>query len=116
MYNRAVCVHKFVYESLMRMAWTEFLKWIEENNAGDIQCIQDTLHLISELADDLWQKGLKTTIENSTFQELQILWNAFHFFDKIGYTNGDLSSFWMSYVDFVEDIILGLLRASRECI
>lgn len=27
---------------------------------------------------------------------------------------GDLSSFWMSYVDLVVDVMLNLLRASRE--
>ena len=29
-------------------------------------------------------------------------------------SNGKLSAFWMSYVDIVERIVLGLLRASRE--
>ena len=28
--------------------------------------------------------------------------------------NGDLSAFWMSYVDFVQDVLLGHLRASCE--
>ena len=28
--------------------------------------------------------------------------------------NGELSAFWMSYIDFVENVVLGLLRASRE--
>ena len=38
----------------------------------------------------------------------------FHqYLDLLRNDNGKLSSFWMSYVDMVE-IILGLLRSSRE--
>ena len=29
-------------------------------------------------------------------------------------TSQSLSAFWMSYIDMVEDVLLGLLRASRE--
>ena len=30
-YNRAVRVHKYIYEALMRLAWEEFLLWAEDN-------------------------------------------------------------------------------------
>ena len=39
-------------------------------------------------------------------------WNEY--LDFLRHDNGNLSEFWMSYVDIVGDILLGLLRASRE--
>ena len=36
------------------------------------------------------------------------------FLNNLRESNGELSAFWMSYVDMVEGIVLGLLRASRE--
>jgi len=30
MYNRAVHVHKIIYESFMRLAWIEFIPWLEK--------------------------------------------------------------------------------------
>ena len=31
-YNRAVRVHKCIYEALMRLAWTEFVVWVEDDH------------------------------------------------------------------------------------
>ena len=36
------------------------------------------------------------------------------FLEHLRHNNGELSAFWMSYIDMVEDVLLGLLRASRE--
>ena len=35
-YNRAVKVHKYIYEALMRLAWEEFLLWAVENQEANI--------------------------------------------------------------------------------
>jgi len=40
------------------------------------------------------------------------LWKQFQ--DHIRHDNGDLSSFWMSYLDIVETILLALLGTIRE--
>ena len=40
------------------------------------------------------------------------MWNSF--LEHLRSDNGDLSAYWMSYIDMVENIILGLLRGSRE--
>ena len=34
-YNRAVRLHKFVYEVLMRLAWNGFISWVQENQRID---------------------------------------------------------------------------------
>ena len=43
---------------------------------------------------------------------MTVSWNEY--LDFLRHDNGNLSAFWMSYVDIVGDILLGLLRASRE--
>lgn len=46
------------------------------------------------------------------FKELRKLW--MEYLEHLRYGNGELSAFWMSYVDMVEDVVLGLLQASCE--
>ena len=41
--------------------------------------------------------------------ELIILWTDF--LEHLHHNSGELSAFWMSYIDMVEDVVLGLLRA-----
>lgn len=36
------------------------------------------------------------------------------FLEYLRHTNGDLSAFWMSYIQLVGDVLLGLIQASRE--
>lgn len=36
------------------------------------------------------------------------------FLEHLRHTNGDLSAFWMSYIQLVGDVLLGLIQASRE--
>ena len=55
-----------------------------------------------------------------TWLEFQLVHSCSHvlqrfqdYLDFLRTENGDLSTFWMSYVDMVE-IVLGLVRASRE--
>ena len=40
------------------------------------------------------------------------MWNDF--LNYLRHDDGELSAFWMIYVDVIQDILLGLLRASRE--
>lgn len=36
MYNRAIRVHKCVYEALMRIAWENFLTWIDDDDSETV--------------------------------------------------------------------------------
>ena len=40
------------------------------------------------------------------------LWGDF--LEHLHHSNGELSAYWMSYIDIVENVVLGLLRAARE--
>ena len=53
-------------------------------------------------------------MQNTAFQEAKLLWHQF--LNHLPNSNGDLSSFWMTYilVDMAEHILLALIRDARE--
>ena len=50
-YNRAVRLHKLVYEALMRLAWNGFTSWIQDNYGGEVVHLEETLRSIRNLGD-----------------------------------------------------------------
>ena len=107
-YNRAIRLHKLVYEALLRLAWSGFEAWLGD---GDKNELAETLLHVTDFADN---------ISGETWLEFQLVHSCSHvlqrfedYLDFLRTENGDLSTFWMSYVDMVE-IVLGLVRASRE--
>jgi len=110
-YNRGVRLHKLVYEALMRLAWKGFLPWLEENHIADLRHLEETLTSISNFCDNICQMSFKEVLENTSCVRTMELFQVYLNYLRDG--NGDLSAFWMSYVDMVE-IMLALLRASRE--
>ncbi len=40
------------------------------------------------------------------------LWGDFT--EHLRHNNGELSAYWMTYIDIVENVLLALLRSSRE--
>lgn len=111
-YKRAVRVHKCVYEALLRLAWEEFIAWVHDKKSQAKPTIQAFESDIDDLIDDLCQKKFDKMLQSMSVDELSNMWEEF--LDHLRYTNGDLSAFWMSYVDLVENVILALIRAARE--
>ena len=60
MYNRAIQVHRYVCEALMRIAWENFLTWIDDG---------DNLHFftneVMKLRDDLNECNINNILQNS---------------------------------------------------
>ena len=108
MYNRATRAHKCIYEAFMRLIWYEFSNWLKETKQ-----VQPILNekAYTELATSQGEAVLTSLLESEEFRELHAHWAEF--LDVLRYHNGNLCAFWMSYIDMV-DILLGLLRASRE--
>ena len=50
--------------------------------------------------------------ESPVLCHVMAIWREF--LDHLRHDLGELSAFWMSYVDMVEGVVLGLLRTSRE--
>ena len=107
-YNRAIGLPKLVYEALLSFVWSGFEAWLGD---GDKNELAETLLHVTYFAEN---------ISGETWLEFQLVHSCSHilqrfqeYLDFLRTENGDLSTFWMSYVDMVE-IVLGLVRASRE--
>lgn len=108
-YNRAIRVHKVIYEAFMRLMWSEFSLWLDEDEKGMVDSVVDEIKVLRK---DLNQNNFEGLLNSSKFDAVLNLWNKF--LDHLRYENGDSSAFWMSYIDMVEGILLNLLRGSRE--
>ena len=110
-YNRAVRFHKLVYEALLRLAWKGFPSWLQVSHQDKQHIVQDIAEVLKNLSTNLCQKEAQEAMENPLFSNV---FELFHrYLDHLRYNNGNLSTFWMSYIDVVQ-IMLGLLRSSRE--
>ncbi|KAL1262233.1 hypothetical protein QQF64_007498 [Cirrhinus molitorella] len=110
-YNRAVRLHKLLYEAFLRLAWKGFYPWLEQNHQEDLIHLEAILQAVENLCDEISQKRFEGTLEQDSCQCILTRFNEF--LSYLREDNGPLSSFWMSYVDMVE-ILLSLIRASRE--
>ena len=93
------------------MAWKGFRSWLEATHADDVVHMDETLRIIDNLCEDVSQASLKQVLDNSSCTCIMELFGVYIEFLRGG--NGNLSTFWLSYMDMVE-ILLGLIRASRE--
>ena len=105
-YNRAVQFHKLICEALLRLAWNGFGEWIASKDKDNT--FASAMKLIEVFSDDISHKTFGEVLSGPSFEALAIL------FQKYPRTNGgDLAAYWMTYTDVVQ-IMLNLLRASRE--
>ena len=111
-YNRGVRAHKYLYEALMRLAWAEFMRWLETGDPDHHITVVSFLEQVDTFASNLKQEGFDQLLQSQVLPQVMTMWKEF--LNYLRHNNGELSAFWMSYVDMVEGIVLGLLRASRE--
>ena len=95
----------------MRVAWPGFQIWLVENHANQKRAADDAFNDVKLLCDGISESKEHEQLGKASFSELQELFHLYP--DFLRHNNGKLSAFWMSYFDLVE-ILLGLLRASRE--
>ena len=107
-YNRAIRLHKLMYEALMRLAWAGFEAWLGKNEKDNLT---QALTIVKDLVEDISGDKLQELLQMPPYVHIMQLFHQY--LDLLTNDNGKLSSLWMSYVDMVE-IILGLLRSSRE--
>ena len=110
-YNRAVRVHKYIYEALMRLAWAEFILWMEDNLEATAM-IKTFVDEVNIIIYDLNQQNFDKLLDSPLLAKLMTLWNSF--LEHLRHNKGELSAYGMSYMDMVENVVFGLLRGSRE--
>ena len=111
-YNRGVRAHKYLYEALTRLAWAEFMPWLETGDPDHHITVVSFLEQVDTFASNLKQEGFDQLLQGQVLPQVMTMWKEF--LNYLRHNNGELSAFWMSYVDMVEGIVLGLLRASCE--
>ena len=52
-YNRAVRLHKVMYEVFMGLAWKGFIPWKEINHSEDLVYLEETLEVIRDLIENV---------------------------------------------------------------
>ena len=52
-YNRAVRLHKLVYEALLRLAWKEFIPWMQATHPTDFACLEEVIWCIKTACEDI---------------------------------------------------------------
>ena len=72
-YNRAVRLHKLVYEALIRLAWKGFLSWWQADHTDDEVHVDETPKTISNLCKDLPQASLKQVLQNRSCARIMYL-------------------------------------------
>ena len=112
MYNRGVRIHKYIYEALMRLIWKQFLPWLTANHEDKLRKLRTLEIKVTDMVDEVDLKQCETIVNSDCFKEIHTLWRQY--LQHLRSENGPLSCFWMSYIDIVGDILLGLIRASRE--
>ncbi len=111
-YNRAIRIHKYIYEALMRLVWRAFLMWVNDNHPNKQEHLEEFLEYVSDLHDEMSSDALDQTYAQPCFTDIAQLFAQY--LDHLRVSNGPLSTFWMSYIDMVGSILLALIRSSRE--
>ena len=110
-YNRALRFHKLMYEALMRKAWSGFKTWVTENRKNEKRAIESAFEDLNSSSTNICGAEFGRKLGDPSFSELTQLFDQYMGF--LRQENWKLSQFWASYLDMVE-VLLGLLRASRE--
>ena len=110
MYSQAVRVHNILYEALLRLAWKGFITWLEAHHPNQMHAVSALPDQISDAHEEMSQPEFDELLSSDGLAESLILWNQFNSY--LRHDNGNLSTFWMSYVDMVGDILLRLIRTS----
>ena len=76
-YNRAVRLHKLVYEALMRLSWNGFTSWIQDNYSGEVVHLEETLRSIRNLSDNVCQSSFSAVLENASCTHINKLFQTY---------------------------------------
>ncbi len=84
---------------------------MEATHVDDVVHMDETFRIIYNLCEDITQASLNQVLENSSYTSIMELFGVYIKFLRGG--NGNLSTFWLSYIDMIE-ILLELILATRE--
>ena len=95
-YNRAIQLHKIMFEALNRLAWNGFQQLGEEHHKDKTPRVDELMKGLKQLNDSTCELDFKDVMRSPLFQEvLQLFLSQSHHFR---HSNRKLSKFWMSYM------------------
>ena len=109
-YNWAIRFHKILYEGLMRLALKDFPSWLDSHHSTK-KHVADLELEIEEFCQNISQDSFTKFINQPKYINSAELFGEY--LDYLRNDNGNLSAFWMSYIDMV-DIVLNFIRSTRE--
>lgn len=83
-----------MYEGLVGYAWSEFAKWLENNDPRLLGTVNLFLEQVNTMASDLVQEDFDELPQSRLLTEVMTAWREF--LEKLRSNNGELSTFWMS--------------------
>ena len=99
-YNRAVRLHNLTYEALLRLCfWLGFIDWLETNHTSDLQNFNETLHVVTDLHENVCSATFEFALTNQLCQRILDLFNAY--LNMLRHDYCELAAYWMYYIDIV---------------
>ena len=96
----------------MRLVWQQVSPWVASNHPDKLSKLRQVEDRVSEMVSTFSQEQYEQIVHSQAVVEVHELWSQFLQYLKS--ENGDLCAFWMSYIEVVGNVLLGLIRASRE--
>lgn len=75
-YNRALRLHKLMYEACMQLTWNGFLSWLKVTLLNDMVHLGETLKTLDNLGKDISQAALKEVLVTSSCSRITELFEA----------------------------------------
>ena len=107
-YNRAVRLHKIVYEALMRVLMQEFESSLTDESSACM--LNEEKHQMEQLKLDLEPEEFERVLHSNEFHKWEGQFNAYVL--DIKEKGTDLARFWLSYLELCE-LMLNLIYATR---
>ena len=107
-YNRAVRLHKIVYEALMRVLMQEFESSLTDDSSACM--LNEEKHQMEKLKLDLKPEEFERVLHSNEFHKWEGQFNAYVL--DIKEKGTDLARFWLSYLELCE-LMLNLIYATR---
>ena len=96
----------------MRLVWQQVSPRVASNHPDKLAQVREVEDQVSEMAESFSQEQNDHILHGQALVEVYQLWSQFLQFMKR--ENGKLSAYWMSYLEVVRKLLLGLIHAWRD--
>ena len=106
-YNRALRMHKLMYEALERLRWYEFGRWLEDHPESQVSTTA-ILKIQQQVREQPCLETFEQLLSLESFSQLKEAYDAFS-----NSHDGPMKKFWGDYLQMTS-LLLQFIRATRE--